>query len=161
MKHLYAPWRSQYIQANQTSNACVFCTQATTTQDKQHFIIKRYEHCFLVLNLFPYNPGHLLVIPYEHQASLELLPRAARHELMDVITHAIQILTKELKAQGFNVGVNLGGKAAGGSIPDHLHMHVLPRYQGDTNFLVTLAETKQISANLLELYEKLKIAFEN
>lgn len=157
MKHLYAPWRSGYLHNKQTGS-CVFCKNCAETDDAQTFIIKRFEHCFVMLNLFPYNAGHLLIIPYEHQDSLEKLSQPARQEMMEVATKSITILKETLGAEAINIGLNLGGKAAGGSIPDHLHMHVLPRWLGDTNFLVTLADTKQISIDLADTYRKLSTA---
>jgi len=159
MKHLYAPWRSNYVTNNSENKECVFCLPAQTENDGHKFIIKRFNHCFVMLNLYPYNPGHLLVVPYEHTHSLTTLQPATRHEIIDVIAQSMTILEKIINAQGINVGANIGGQAAGGSIPDHVHMHVLPRFLGDTNFLVTLADTKQISANLAQIYTKLSTAF--
>ena len=127
--------------------------------DEQRFIIKRLRHCFVMLNRFPYNGGHLLVIPYEHRSLLTDFPPEALHELMEVAALATALLTQELGAQGFNLGINVGGVAAGGSIPEHLHLHVLPRWAGDTGFLTTLADTKPISVDLPELYQRLTKAF--
>lgn len=158
MKHLYAPWRTDYI-TKKHNKKCVFCAQIEQSNDTENFIIKRFDHCFVMLNLFPYNAGHMMVIPYHHSATLTKLNTAERYEIMEASTMAMNILKKELKADGFNIGVNLGGKASGGSISKHLHMHVLPRWHGDTSFLTTLAETKQISTNLVELYKKLTKAF--
>jgi ATP adenylyltransferase len=159
MKHLYAPWRGDYITDTAHTGACVFCEQISANNDAHYFIIQRFTHCFVMLNLFPYNAGHVMVIPYRHVATLTKLTPQERGEMMEVSNLALIVLKKSLKADGFNLGVNLGGKAAGGSIPRHLHMHVLPRWHGDTSFLTTLAETKQISVNLTELYRKLKAAF--
>jgi ATP adenylyltransferase len=158
MKHLYAPWRKAYMTGHDNT-ACVFCLTIAKDQDAQRYIIKRFQHCYVMLNLYPYNAGHLLVVPFMHQASLEQLDTTIRQEIMEVTTQSITILKKTLNAEGINVGLNIGGKAAGGSIPNHLHMHVLPRWLGDTNFLATLAETKQISLDLSEMYEKLHAAF--
>jgi len=161
MKNLYAPWRSGYLKTdNSNKNICVFCVQANKNEDAVHFIIKRFEHCYVMLNLYPYNAGHVLIIPYEHNPSLETLPTNVQHELIDVTSLTIKALQKSVCAQGINVGMNIGGSAAGGSIPEHLHIHVIPRFHGDTNFLVTVADTKQISINLPELYTKLVQAFE-
>ena len=163
MKQLYAPWRSNYtlgISDKKNGKTCPFCVQAADTNDAEHFIIKRYKHCFVMLNLYPYNAGHLMVIPYQHTGQLPELPAQAQHEIIDVVSHAVTILQTTLKAEGLNIGFNFGGKAAGGSIPEHLHLHVVPRWLGDTNFLVTLADTKPISFDLQKMYEQLQKAFE-
>lgn len=164
MKQLYAPWRSDYATniAHRNSEPgspepCVFCTKFKATNDEKNFIIKRAEHNAVLLNLYPYNPGHILVIPYAHVAQLDLLPVDARTELMELITVSSHVLQKTLNAHGINVGLNLG-QAAGAGIPTHLHFHVLPRYIGDTNFLPTLADTKQISFDMHKIYEQLREA---
>lgn len=162
MKHLYAPWRKKYMlddRCNTEPRVCAFCSCIAENNDPKHFILKRYTHCLVMMNLYPYNAGHLLVIPYAHAGTLEELTKETRTEIMEVTTLSNTILKNTLKAEGINIGLNIGGKVAGGSIPEHLHMHVLPRWAGDTNFLSTLAETKQISANLPELYAQLKDAF--
>ncbi len=163
MKHLYAPWRESYIRAKKYTD-CVFCIEpeesaTSAARDAELFILHRYTHCFVMLNRFPYNGGHLLVIPYEHRASLTDCAPEILHEMIEVGTLATAILSKACKAEGFNIGFNLGGPAAGGSIPEHLHMHVLPRWQGDTGFLTTLADTKPVSVNLPALYDQLKAFF--
>lgn len=155
MKHLYAPWRSAYTAGKKKDAGCVLCNKHTEQLDQKNFIIKRYEHCYVMLNLFPYNAGHLLVIPYEHCDALENLPAQTRQEIMEVTAKSTAILKQTLQAEGINIGINLGGPAAGGSIPEHLHVHILPRWSSDTNFLVTLAETKQISVDLPGVYRKL------
>ena len=111
-----------------------------------------------MLNLYPYNAGHLLILPFEHTATLEALPKATRTEIMELTSLCTKILESELKCDGINVGINLG-RAAGAGIPSHLHLHVLPRWNGDTNFLPTLADTKQVSFDLKKIYTLLKKAF--
>ena len=165
MKDLYAPWRSPYSgsidgtkkEEHETSE-CVFCLHVQTKEDEQHFILKRYKYCYAVLNKYPYNAGHLMVIPFAHVKDLQSLDPAARHEIIDVTNACIEIVQKELKCHGINIGLNLG-KASGAGIPTHIHMHVLPRWEGDTNFLPTLAHTKVISFDLNEMYQKLLPAF--
>ncbi len=156
MKKLYAPWRQAYagrIHAKEKS-ACIFCQAAHTTDDKKYFVIRRYKHCFLMLNTYPYNAGHIMIISNEHCADLAHLSVTARTELMHAINDGIQLLKKTLKPESFNVGINLG-KFAGAGIPDHLHVHIVPRWQGDTNFMPIIAQTKQISFDLHEIYKKL------
>ncbi len=161
MEHLYAPWRSLYAkdisQAKQEStdaHQCVFCSQEAEQHDQKHFILKRGKHAYVMMNLYPYNAGHLLIIPYNHCARLSELAADARLEIMELINLCTTIVEDALKAQGINVGINLG-KAAGAGIPSHLHVHVLPRWNGDTNWMPTLADTKVISFNLNEIYQLL------
>lgn len=162
MEHLYAPWRSKYIRSHGNSpageNGCPLCL-AAPEDDSKKYVIKRYEHVYLMLNLYPYNAGHVMVVPYQHTGTLAELEQDARAELLKVAAECEIILSQELRAEGFNIGLNLGGKTAGGTIPEHIHLHVLPRFNGDTNFLPLLSETKQISFDLNDLYKKLQAAF--
>ncbi len=161
MKRLYAPWRSAYTRSIERTkddsaqcHECVFCQQLSSQNDTSHFILGRYQHTCAILNLYPYNAGHILLVPYSHTAELFLLTQEERGELIELASITQEILINALEAQGLNVGINQG-KAAGAGIPSHLHMHVLPRWIGDTNFLPLLADTKQISTNLHELYQQL------
>lgn len=167
MEYLYAPWRGTYLSSDNPirkpstkKNSCVFCLTGNSEQDP-NYLLKKYDFCYAILNAYPYNPGHILVLPYQHSANIADLSTESRHELMDVIAKSASILEITLKAEGINIGFNIGGKAAGGTIPEHLHGHVLPRWQGDTNFLPTLAQTKQLSSDLNEIYQILLPAFEN
>lgn len=166
MKNLYCPWRSEYTsdvaQSKHESTSpdeCVFCQQFAQKKDAEYFILKRFEYHAVMLNRYPYNAGHLLILPFNHVAHLHELSKESRSEMTELIMHSTQILKRAIGAHGFNVGLNLG-KIAGAGIPAHLHYHVLPRYHGDTNFLPTLAHTKQISFDLAEFYKKLKPEFE-
>lgn len=161
MKRLYAPWRSDYSskvtgakEESVDQKDCIFCTQFKTTNDAQYFILGRYHSTIAMLNLYPYNAGHILLLPYKHTANLEELSSEERCELMELIQTTQHILKTVLHAEGINIGFNLG-KAAGAGIPSHLHIHVIPRWFGDTNFLPLIADTKQISTNLHEIYQKL------
>lgn len=165
MKRLYAPWRTAYTKkttakkdSNDSFNSCVFCTQLAADKDDHFFVLKRYEYCAIMLNTFPYNAGHLLIIPYSHKATLHELSMQERADSIEAVTHATEILTRTLNPEGFNVGINLG-LAAGASIPSHLHMHLVPRWQGDTNFLPILGDTKQISVDLQQTFVQLKKEF--
>lgn len=166
MKHLYAPWRNKYVKGDvrgKTENAlkeeCAFCQKIDEGDDEKHFIFRRFDHFVAMLNLYPYNAGHLLLVALDHKNCLKDLSPEARKELMELTNASIEVLQKVMNAQGINVGINIG-KAAGASIPAHLHAHILPRWIGDTNFLPTLGETKQISVDLNELYQELKPHFE-
>lgn len=163
---LYAPWRSDYSSKIDEEKGdavsleeCIFCQQFSQSDDERFFILRRFNYCAVMLNLYPYNAGHLLVLPFSHCPFPADIALAAQIEFTQLMSHSVSILQNVLHAQGVNVGINVG-KAAGAGIPSHLHMHVLPRWQGDTNFMPTLAQTKQISFDLRQVYEKLKPAFD-
>lgn len=164
MEYLYAPWRGTYTKEAQEQthldSGCPFCSNLKSTDDEKNYVLKRTKNCAVLLNAYPYNPGHLLIIPLAHVANLHDLTPTARAELMDVTAQAVQILETTLHNSGTNVGINLGDSASGGSIPEHLHVHIVPRWIGDTNFFPVLAETKQLSEDLNVVYKKLKQAFE-
>ena len=162
MDRLYAPWRSEYTaktartkNENATKDECIFCTIIAEKKDSSNFIIKRFKHNVVILNRYPYNAGHLLVMPLSHTAELKKLSKATRTELMEILSQSSALLKKTLKAEGINIGLNQG-KAAGAGIPSHLHFHVLPRWIGDTNFLPAIGETKQVSFDLHKIYKQLK-----
>lgn len=165
MKKLYAPWRNEYsISSSNTKSEdvvekeCVFCAQLEKNEDEKYFILKRGVHCAVLLNRYPYNAGHLLIVPFVHKPQLYDLIPEARAEMIELLSSSITILKDELKPNGFNSGLNLG-IAAGGSIPSHLHMHLLPRWAGDTNFLLTVGDTKVVSFDLHQIYNRIKPAF--
>ncbi|MBU1007952.1 HIT domain-containing protein [Candidatus Dependentiae bacterium] len=168
MKKIYAPWRKEYITDTvhkpkdnrpKTEANCVFCQQLKDNVDEKYFIIKRYNHAFVIMNRYPYNGGHLMILPIEHKGELDACTVDERAEMMELINTCITILKQELKPQGFNVGINTG-RAGGGGIPSHLHIHVLPRWDSDTNFMPLLCETKPISIELKTTYLQLKKAFD-
>jgi len=155
LRSLWAPWRIGYI-IGPKPKQCVFCAKAHAdrTCDRENLVLERATHNFVLMNTYPYNPGHLLVTPYQHCAMLEELPPAALHEMMDLIVAWKQRLDRALRAQGVNIGVNLG-PVAGAGIAEHVHAHVVPRWQGDTNFMSTVGDMRVISDALHELYERL------
>jgi ATP adenylyltransferase len=165
MKQLYAPWRGDYTSStvrgkkeDTPEEDCIFCSQFKEQMDEKNFILKRFEHNVVMLCRYPYNAGHLLILPLTHVAGLQEISKEARGELMELANRSIEILNKTINPDGCNVGLNLG-KAAGAGIPSHLHMHVLPRWTGDTNFMPVIAGTKVISFNIDEIYKKLHVAF--
>jgi len=161
MEYLYAPWRDSYVvKKKPTKKGCIFCLQHKDQEDEKNFILKRFDHCFVVLNLFPYNAGHLMIIPYRHTAHLNTLTQQARSELMDATSLSTDILKKTLDPDAFNIGTNVGGKAGGGSIAHHLHIHIVPRWFGDTSFLTTISDTKPISIDLQRIYHQLAAIFQ-
>lgn len=154
---LYAPWRENYFNEKQSQNiGCIFCHKINLNQDKENLIVKRYKHFIVMLNNFPYASGHLLIIPLSHKKALEDLSEEERIELMEIIVKCIVTLKKILHNDGTNVGFNLESKAAGASIPDHLHCHILPRKQGDIGFIQTISDTSVITLNMQKLYQELK-----
>lgn len=165
MKLLYAPWRTHYTKkATENKNSgsekeCIFCQHFSQDNDEEHYILKRFKHHAVLLNCYPYNAGHLLIIPFAHYAQLDALSQKAQHELIELISATSRIVQEQLNAPGVNIGINIG-KAAGASIPAHIHWHVLPRWADDTNFLPALGHTKTISYDLDEIYRKLKPAVE-
>jgi len=153
MQNLWAPWRSQFV-LNKKEHGCIFCKRLKQKEDRKNVIIHRGEKCFIIMNRFPYNSGHLMVAPIRHIGELEKLTKAEMLELMELQQLCIKLLRKELKPQGFNTGMNLG-KVAGAGIANHIHIHVVPRWKGDTNFMPILGKTKIVSIGLEEMYQKL------
>jgi ATP adenylyltransferase len=158
MHILYTPWRAVYqddsgARRDETPEYCPFCL-TTDSDDRDMLIVKRYEHSYIMMNRYPYNPGHLLVIPYAHTSNILELPEATLAELMIATRDAMRIIQSAVACQGFNIGMNLGGGVAGGSVPGHVHQHVLPRWTGDTGFMIPLANTKAMSVAPHELYER-------
>jgi len=144
----------EYIVGKSTED-CVFCEVLKSPDGPDNLVVYRVKYSFVILNRYPYTCGHLMVVPYTHQPSLELLTPETRTELMELTTQAIQILQKEYQPQGFNVGINIG-EAAGAGILGHVHLHIVPRWGGDTNFMSTLANTRVLPENLSETYLRLK-----
>ncbi|HEX8422963.1 MAG TPA: HIT domain-containing protein, partial [Pyrinomonadaceae bacterium] len=138
------------------SNSCIFCTlpQEDPTQDERNFIVHRARHNFIVLNLYPYTSGHLLVIPYQHTSELDSVSKEATDELMDLAKHAQTVLRAAYRPDGFNLGMNLGN-AAGAGVAGHVHLHVMPRWTGDANFMTTAGETRVLPEDLPTTYNKL------
>jgi len=167
MKKLYAPWRTHYARGiaskpkNDTGAAsdCVFCVQFQKSDDHENGILRRFTHAVVMLNKYPYNAGHLMVLPLQHASTLPQLTATTRQEIIELASHAQQIVITALGAHGVNIGIN-SGKAAGAGIPAHLHVHVLPRFEGDTNFMPVLCDTKPISVDLSVIYAQLKPAFD-
>ena len=166
MKRLYAPWRHDYVtgmsgkdkKKNLTSQECVFCNQIQADDDDKSYVIKRFEHCVVMMNYYPYNIGHVMVLPYEHKGELHDLTPDVRADMMEAVNASVVVLGKVLKTEGFNIGINIG-VAGGGGIPSHLHIHVLPRWGGDTNFLETIGEVKLQSADFIKTFNNLKAGF--
>lgn len=153
MKHIWAPWRIQYIQSEKPAG-CILCDKPKENKDAENYILYRGEHNFIMLNSYPYNPGHLMIAPYRHIATLEDLTAAERNEHFELVSRGIAVLKEAFKPGGFNFGANLG-KVAGAGIDDHFHSHIVPRWQGDTNFVPVLADIRIMPQALADTYKVL------
>jgi len=161
LDRLWSPWRAKYIAAGVDSQAgtCVFCRMtADTENDETNLVVYRGTHNLIVLNLYPYITGHLLIVPYQHLAELDSVAKEITDELMDLAKKAQTVLREVYSPSGFNLGMNFGS-AAGAGIADHIHMHLLPRWSGDTNFMTTVAEARVLPESLETTYSKLRIHF--
>jgi ATP adenylyltransferase len=158
MKNLYAPWRYSYILKEKTKG-CILCKKYKANLDEQNLIVKRGKLAYILMNLYPYNNGHLMIAPYRHIAKLSSLDDDELFELMKLAQLSEKVLEKVYHPDGFNMGINIG-KVAGAGINDHLHLHIVPRWDGDTNFLAAIGETKVIPESIEDAYKKLKNAFE-
>jgi ATP adenylyltransferase len=159
MERLWTPWRMSYIGAAERPVGCIFCVKPTEQRDAENYILYRGERAYVLLNLYPYNSGHLMVVPYMHTGDLAYLPPEIGNEVMALTQRSVSALTTVYRPQGFNVGINLG-EVAGGSISAHLHVHVVPRWGGDTNFMPVTAETKVLPETLDQTYQRLRPQFE-
>ncbi len=165
MHQLWSPWRSQYIQTfsdpAKHTTGCFLCdafNEGNTAHDAETLVVARRKHCFVIMNLYPYNAGHILVVPNRHVGQLHLLSDEELTNLMHTIREGEQALQSVFAPHGMNVGANLG-REAGAGLPDHLHFHLVPRWNGDTNFMPVLADIKVVSESLAETREKLERAF--
>ena len=154
MKRLWAPWREKFILCEKQPG-CFLCRTARENQDRKNFILFRGKKCFVILNRYPYNNGHLMAAPFRHVGRLEELKEEELTELWKMAQLCVKALKSGLKPQGINLGMNLG-KVSGAGVADHIHLHIVPRWQGDTNFMPILAETKLISVGLSNTYRILK-----
>ncbi len=155
MEILWSPWRMAYIEQEQPeADACVFCVAAGAQPDADNLVVHRNEACFILLNRYPYNNGHLLVAPYRHVAELEDLTGAESANVMAVVRYGVRVLRRALRPEGVNVGINLGA-AAGAGIPGHVHVHVVPRWQGDTSYMTVTAGTRVLPETLEQTLKRL------
>ena len=159
MDFLWSPWRYQYVANIHNADGCVFCIDASTAKDAERLILFRGQDHFIILNLFPYTCGHLLIAPYRHLSALSELSAEQNLELMNLTQRAVAALQKIYRPDGFNLGMNLG-KCAGAGIDQHLHLHIVPRWCGDANFMTVSGETRVLPEALQTTYLKLKPFFE-
>ena len=157
MDKIWAPWRMNYIRGKKIKG-CLFCNKMKSKNDRKNHIIFRGKKAFIIMNIYPYNNGHLMVAPYKHTGDFNKLNSEELLEMMDLLKKAINALKKILKPQGFNVGFNIG-KVSGAGVVNHAHMHVVPRWTGDTNFMPVVGGVKVVSQSLDSLYAELKKIF--
>ncbi len=156
MNRLWAPWRAKYITKLMKKNEkCIFCRMLRQTKDKENYIFIRTKSSFAVLNIYPYNNGHVLLVPNKHVPDLSRLEKTEKDDLFDLLELTKSFLDKVLRPQGYNIGMNIG-KIAGAGFPGHLHIHVVPRWAGDSNFMPVIGNTKIVSQSLAVLHSKLK-----
>jgi ATP adenylyltransferase len=157
MEQIWAPWRIKYIRMEKVKG-CILCEKPRQSNDVKNCILHRGEKNFVMLNSYPYNPGHLMIAPYRHVASLEGLTNKELHEHFEIVSQSLKVLKQVFNPAGFNIGINVG-KVAGAGIDDHIHTHIVPRWQGDTNFMPVISEVRVVPEALAETYDKLKGKF--
>ena len=158
MERLWAPWRLEYMIADK-AEGCIFCMYPQQENDRENRILCRGEHAFVIMNAFPYSNGHLLIPPYRHLADLSELTDEESLEIMQLTQRSLAALKETFRPDGFNIGVNQG-TAAGAGIADHMHLHIVPRWNGDCNFMPVFADVKVIPEALEATYDKLRIVFD-
>lgn len=160
MKHLWSPWRMTYISNNKKESGCVFCNAQAKADNAKNLIAYRGKFSYVILNRFPYTSGHLMVIPFAHVSTLEELDAETRAEMMELTTRCMAVLRELYKPHGFNMGANIG-EAAGAGVLGHVHIHIVPRWAGDTNFMSSVGETRVLPESLEETYKRVEKAFSN
>jgi ATP adenylyltransferase len=157
MKRIWSPWRVMYIR-NQNPSGCIFCDKPKEDKDTENLILFRGKQNFIIMNAFPYNPGHIMVVPYRNIGKIEDLTPDDRNDHYEIVSRAVGVLREVSKTDNFNVGMNLG-RVAGAGIADHIHTHIVPRWNGDNNFMPVIGETRVISESMADIYNKLKDKF--
>lgn len=160
MDHLWSPWRYQYIRGAKSTDACIFCLKSSAKDDPGDLIVHRAVFNFVILNLYPYTTGHLMIAPFQHVSTLEAASPPGLQEMILLARDAEKHLGAIYGPEGFNVGMNIG-ECAGAGVAGHIHMHVLPRWKGDANFLSTVGETRVMPEDLQVTWKKLTAAFAN
>ena len=158
MQRIWAPWRLEYIENAERQQGCILCRFPAEGRDAERYILCQHTHTFVILNAYPYSNGHLMVVPRRHTASLDDLNADARLELMDLVAESVRVLKQAYRPDGFNIGINIG-RVAGAGIEDHIHVHVVPRWNGDTNFMAVTGDTRVLPASLRATYDRLVVLF--
>jgi len=157
MDRLWTPWRYRYVSTAGPTTACIFCEKAASSDDRGNYVVLRAERNFIILNLYPYTTGHLMIVPYEHVDSLGGASQETLQEMMRLTTRAEKALRQVYKPDGLNIGMNIG-ESAGAGVAGHIHMHVLPRWTGDGSFMTTVSETRVLPETLETTYDRVKAA---
>jgi len=160
MDYLWTPWRYAYVTTAEKTSNCVFCDLLQLGDDKAARIVLRGQHCFVVLNTFPYTSGHVMIVPYAHLDELRKLPADAAHEMMDLSQRLEEVLRRLYSPNGVNLGMNIG-QAAGAGVAGHIHMHILPRWIADANFISVVGETRVLPESLEVTYDRIKGALDS
>lgn len=158
MKHLWSPWRMEYIE-NIKEEICIFCDAQTKEDGAENLIAHRGTRAYVILNRYPYTSGHLMVVPFDHQPNLEELDAETRAEMIDLTSKCMTVLRNVYKPQAFNMGANIG-EAAGAGVKEHVHIHIVPRWAGDTNFMSSLGGTRVLPEALEVTYQRIKNGFQ-
>jgi ATP adenylyltransferase len=159
MHHLWSPWRMAYIEKHKEETGCVFCEALGSPDSPQNLIVYRANQVFVIINRYPYTSGHLMVVPYAHQSSLEGLDASVRAGFMELATQCMAVLSQVYSPEGFNIGINIG-EPAGAGITDHVHLHVVPRWTGDTNFMSSLGQTRVLPETLEDTWQRIRLAWQ-
>ncbi|MFH1996241.1 MAG: HIT domain-containing protein [Candidatus Omnitrophota bacterium] len=155
MRKMWAPWRIEYIRGLEGKRKCVLCVGRSKTNDRRNFIVERSHYSFSILNIYPYNNGHIMVAPYRHVKTIENLSTAEMNDIMRLVVKTKRALDTTMKPHGYNIGINLG-RSSGAGIDKHLHFHIVPRWNGDTNFMPVISDLKVLSESLESLYDRLQ-----
>jgi ATP adenylyltransferase len=155
MEQLWAPWRMQYIKKADDAEGCIFCTFPAEQKDEENLILLRGKRAYIILNAFPYSNGHLMVTPFRHTANLDDLDDEEMLEMMTLTRRGVNLLKAAFNPDGFNIGINMG-RVAGAGIADHVHIHIVPRWNGDTNFMPVLGDVRVIPESLNAVYQRLR-----
>jgi len=153
VRKIWAPWRIEYIQEEKSDDSCFICDILKEDEDKKNLILFRGDNAIVMLNKYPYIAGHLMVAPKQHTAEIESIPSTTYQEMWQLMVKSVKLLKESIKPEGFNIGINLG-KVSGAGLKTHIHIHVVPRWSGDTNFMPILTDTRVISEALDKTYEK-------
>jgi len=160
MEYIFTPWREKYVKSVFKMKKCIFCRALEQKNDQDSFILYRGSHNFILLNKYPYTPGHLMIAPYEHLDTIEKSNKETTDELGDLLKLCLKVLRTHYKPHGFNAGMNLG-HSAGAGVADHYHLHVIPRWTGDSSFMPLVGKTKIFIEDLITTYDKLSTHFMN
>jgi ATP adenylyltransferase len=158
MDRIFSPWRSKYIESfksKEPKSGCIFCDALTANEDEDRLVVQRSHHAYIIMNLYPYNSGHLLIVPNRHTADYPSLTTEELADCQSLLQRSQTALTELCSPHGFNIGMNLG-RAAGAGIEEHLHWHIVPRWNGDTNFMPTVADIKLVSEDMHTQWKRLR-----